>query len=176
MRKSEKFKIKLFSRLNIFLPFLRASVSPLLLFSVSPLLLVSLSACQPNQSILKSSSQENSSPTAANASVPIADEPESFEAGLRGVRSGDYTFITAFRRKDGAAFDKDDRRFIKAIIPSETNQIVLTDGDRAVITGSNFVFPPDILKILRERFTVEDFSEKKNTGDNANAAAKNDKQ
>jgi hypothetical protein len=91
--------------------------------------------------------------------IPASEQPkDSFERALRGVQSGDFTYILVFRRKDGGAFDTDDKRFVKANTPSETNQFVLTDDDRAVIAGSNFPFPPENLEVLRERFKTEDYS------------------
>lgn len=91
--------------------------------------------------------------------IPPTEQPkDSFERALRGVQSGDFTYILVFRRKDGGAFDTEDKRFVKANTPAETNQFVLTDDDRAVIAGSNFPFPPESLELLRERFNTEDYS------------------
>lgn len=91
--------------------------------------------------------------------IPPTEQPkDSFERALRGVQSGDFTYILVFRRKDGGVFDTEDKRFVKANTPAETNQFVLTDDDRAVIAGSNFPFPPENLELLRERFNTEDYS------------------
>jgi len=91
--------------------------------------------------------------------IPPSEQPkDSFERALRGVQSGDFTYILVFRRKDGGAFDTEDKRFVKANTPAETNQFVLTDDDRAVIAGSNYPFPPESLELLRERFNIEDYS------------------
>lgn len=91
--------------------------------------------------------------------IPPSEQPkDSFERALRGVQSGDFTYILVFRRKDGGAFDTEDKRFVKANTPAETNQFILTDDDRAVIAGSNFPFTPENLEILRERFKTEDYS------------------
>jgi hypothetical protein len=135
---------------------------------IALLVLASVGFACANQTILNSS-QPNRTP------IPASEAPkDSFEKALRGVQSGDFTFVLVFRRKDGGAFDAEDRKFVKANTPVETNQFVLTDEDRAVIAGSNFPFTPENLKSLRERFNVEDFSKpeagnsNQNAGNNAN--------
>ena len=117
-----------------------------------PLLILALVgfACA-NQTILNSS-QPKSTP------MPSEQPKDSFERALRGVQSGDFTYILVFRRKDGGVFEAEDKRFVKANTPAETNQFVLTDEDRAVIAGSNFPFPPENIKVLGERFNIEDYS------------------
>lgn len=133
---------------------------------IALLVLASVGFACANQTIINSS-KPNRTP------IPVSEAPkDSFERALRGVQSGDFTYILVFRRKDDAAFDAEDRKFVKANTPVETNQFVLTDEDRAVIAGSNFPFPAENLKALRERFNVEDFSkpEAGNTNQNANNA------
>lgn len=115
------------------------------------LILALMSLACANQTIL------NSQPKP----VPIepSEQPkDSFEKALRGVQSGDFTYILVFRRKDGGAFDTEDKRFVKANTPTETNQFVLTDEDRAVIAGSNYPFPAQNLETLSDRFNIEDYS------------------
>jgi hypothetical protein len=119
-----------------------------------------------NQTILNSSEPKREP-------IPPSEQPkDSFERALRGVQSGDFTYILVFRRKDGGAFDTEDKRFVKANTPAETNQFVLTDEDRAVIAGSNFPFPPENIKVLGERFNIEDYSkpEAKEANKNTNEA------
>lgn len=109
-------------------------------------------ACVPNRRILNS---------AAETPAPIwnAQTPSSsFESDIQAMRNADYNYIYAFRRKDGRPMDSDDRSFININTPPATNRRRLSDNDKAIITGSNFKFPPEILKILTQRFEFEDYS------------------
>lgn len=118
---------------------------------IALLILALVSFACANQTILNSQPKPVPIP-------PTEQLKDSFERALRGVQSGDFTYILVFRRKDGGAFDTEDKRFVKANTPAETNQFVLTDDDRAVIAGSNFPFPQEKLEVLRERFNIEDYS------------------
>ncbi len=91
--------------------------------------------------------------------IPPAEQPkDSFERALRGVQSGDFTYILVLRRKGGEAFGGEDSKFIRANTPPGTNQFVLTDEDKTIIIGSNFPFSPENLKALGEQFNVENYS------------------
>ena len=119
---------------------------------IALLILALVSFACANQTIL------NSQPKAVPI-PPTAQQPkESFERALRGVQSGDFTYILVFRRKDGGAFDTEDKRFVKANTPAETNQFVWTDDDRAVIAVSNFPFPPEISNSCASVLNTEDYS------------------
>lgn len=121
-------------------------------------------ACQPNPTILNSGSRTSNN----SAVVSSTERPkDTFESALGGVQRSGFDYIFVIRRKDGGVFDRDDRIFARENSPAETNQFVLTDEDRVLIAGSNFPFPEDTLKVLRERFNVEDLSPKKT--ENANA-------
>ena len=74
------------------------------------------------------------------------------------MKTADFSFIYIFRRKDGATLDADDRSYLSVTIPSEMNRRKISDAGRAVIIGSNFRIPPDIMNILKERFAFEDHS------------------
>jgi hypothetical protein len=74
------------------------------------------------------------------------------------MRTANFEYIFVFRRKDGAAFDGEDRKFLRASSPAETNRFVSTDDGKAFIAGSKYKFPPQNLEILRSRFNVEDYS------------------
>ena len=54
--------------------------------------------------------------------------------------------------------DSDDKRFTSAITPPEINRRKLSDAGKAIILGSNFRLPPDVLEQLTDRFVFEDFS------------------
>src|SRR3954468_22902542 len=72
----------------------------------------------------------------AETETPVpepAEKKDDFEERLRGVQTGNFDYVYAFRRKDGAEFDKEDKRFLKQNAPASTNQWVLTRDDKAVI-------------------------------------------
>lgn len=117
--------------------------------------------------------------------IPPSEQPkDSFERALRGVESGDFTYIFVLRRKDGGVFIGEDSRYVKANTPPGTNQFVLTDEDKTIIIGSNFPFSPENLQALSERFNVENYSkpeaeeankntnQAENLGKNTNSADK----
>ncbi len=98
-------------------------------------------------------------PAATPAPPPVTAEEKqaSFQTEVQKLRTADLKFIFAFRRTDGAAFDGEDKRFLRTNLPFN-NRVVLADEDRAVIVGSNFPFPAENLDALRARFRVEDYS------------------
>jgi hypothetical protein len=83
-----------------------------------------------------------------------------------------FDFVYVFRRKDGAALDAEDRKFLRANSPPETNQWVVSDDGRTAIAGSNYAFPPAHLEALTARFAFEDRSKPKEDlpDDDVNAA------
>lgn len=93
------------------------------------------------------------------AATPVAAEDKQavFESELQKMRIADLQYIFVFRRKDGARFDGDDKKYLRANLPFN-NRVVLADEDRAVIVGSNFKFPPENTGALQMRFNVEDYS------------------
>ena len=107
--------------------------------------------CVPNQRIVDSAK----TPEPTNAERP---HPAVFEADLETMRTADYTYIYVFRRKDGGELDSDDRKFINSQKPIEVNRVRLSDEGRAVIFGSNFRLPPDVLKNLTDIYAFEDHS------------------
>lgn len=117
----------------------------------------STTACGPNQRILNSAAE-----TSTNASIETASNIQaaasSFEQDLNAMRTADFTYIYAFRRKDGAALNADDKKFLSGVTPLEINRRRLSDEDRAVILGSNYRLPPEMLKVLTARFAFENYS------------------
>lgn len=73
------------------------------------------------------------------------------------MRTPNLQYIFVFRRKDAAAFDGEDKKFMRANLPF-TNRILLADDDKAVIVGTNYKFPPENLETLQSRFNLEDYS------------------
>lgn len=122
-------------------------------------------ACTPNQRIVDS----------AKTPEPMGTErpqPTGFEVDLETMRTADYTYIYVFRRKDGATLDNEDKKFINSQKPVEVNRVRLSDEGRAVIFGSNFRLPPEVLKNLTDIYAFEDYSKPDNAAPPpANSAA-----
>ena len=111
----------------------------------------------------KQSSRSNAPETAP---VPLrtasAKEPTSqtsFEQGLQYVRNSHYTYVWVFSRKDGKPFDKEDSDYLHKNAPNVFDWVG-TDGGKRYIAGSNFDLEPEVWKLLRKRFVVEDYSRK----------------
>jgi len=100
----------------------------------------------------------------ANKPAPnqtVENEIPPFERDLQTMRTANFDFIYVFRRKDGGAFDAEDRKHLRANAPRETNRFISTDEGRAFIAGSSYKFMPENLEILEKRFNIEDYSAKK---------------
>jgi hypothetical protein len=103
----------------------------------------------------------NSSNAVINSNETATKPQSDFEKTLSDMRTGDFDYVFAFKRKDGGKFDRDDKDFLKNNTPQQTNRWLLTKDETVVFAGSNFIFSPDILKKLGARFAVEDYSPKK---------------
>jgi hypothetical protein len=124
-------------------------------------------ACKPNQRIVESSAEkEKELAPSERQSTP---EIVTAEAVVEAMRTADFNFIYVFRRKDGGVLDSDDRSFMNANTPYEINRKKLADGDRALVVGSNFRFPAENFKVMKERFGFDDFSKPENQIMAANA-------
>src|SRR5690348_4124948 len=107
-----------------------------------------LSACGPNEAILKSNSNESktaSTPPSANAQ-PIYDSAES---EVENMRTADFEFILVLRRKDGGVMQPDDKSFVKTVT-TNANRRSLTDGDKAIVIGANSKVPPELIAKLSQ--------------------------
>ncbi|MGH9948541.1 MAG: hypothetical protein ACRD6X_15290 [Pyrinomonadaceae bacterium] len=122
--------------------------------------LVLISACAPNQRIVNSSAEHDrqTKPT-ENSGTPRVTRVED---DMAAMKTADFNFVYVFRRKDGAEFDADDRAFFNANTPYEINRRKLSEGGKALVIGSNFRFPAENFKLLKERFAFEDFSKPEN--------------
>ena len=80
------------------------------------------------------------------------------ERDVKSMKTANFEYIFVFRRKDGGVFDAQDKFFLKANSPADTNRFVLSDDDKAVVAGSSYIFEPKNLEKLRERFEIEDHS------------------
>ncbi|MBA2605780.1 MAG: hypothetical protein H0U96_02795 [Acidobacteria bacterium] len=74
------------------------------------------------------------------------------------MKTANFDYIFVFRRKDGGAFDGEDRKYLRSNSPAQINRFVLTDDGKAFIAGSKYIFPMENLETLRMRFNVEDYS------------------
>ncbi len=104
---------------------------------------------------------DNRSFEKANVSEPSTapeEKQSNFASDLQTMKTANFDYIFVFRRKDGGAFDVEDKKYLRANAPAETNRFVSTDNGKAFIAGSKFKFPPQNLEILRTRFNVEDYS------------------
>lgn len=95
---------------------------------------------------------------AAQANVEDTPSIATVEQDVEAMRVADFNFIYVFRRKDGGVMDADDKRFVNVITPPQINRKKLSDSGKAIILGSNFRMPPDVLKQLTDRFAFEDIS------------------
>ena len=102
--------------------------------------------------------KSDTAPPPVAASSPKPQTP--FERDLDYVRSGQFTYVFVFSRKEGGNFSTDDITYLKANSPPETNQWVSTEGGRRVIAGTNFEFKQEHFDALNKRFNIEDFSGK----------------
>ncbi len=132
-------------------------------FTLSLATALAITGCGPNPSILESGNR-NTTP-AENVSI----EKSSMEQDLEAMRTADFSVIFVMRRRDGGAFDAEDRALVRKNT-SQANRRVAADEGRVVIVGSNFPIAPENMKALEGRFLIEDHSPPPaNTNANANA-------
>ena len=116
---------------------------------------VLIASCSPNQRIMQDSANRTLQPIETGTPAPQVSD---LEKDLGAMRDAEFVFVYVLRRKDGAVLDVDDRRYAAQVIPPEMNRRVVSDGGRAVVVGSNFRMPPDVQKVLTERFAFDDAS------------------
>jgi hypothetical protein len=109
-----------------------------------------VAACEPAPSMM-----ENRTVTP----LPVKESEEKLTSLEREIRDADsFSVILVFKRKDGGVFTGEDKKYLSANKPANINRAILTDDEKAVVIGSNFLFPPEKLEALRKRFVVEDHS------------------
>lgn len=102
----------------------------------------------------------NSATANANSAANAAAQTP-LETELARLQRGNFRQIIAFSRKDGAALTDEDKSYFREWAPTEQiNQRLVTSDSRYIVAGTNFVFTPEQLNALRNRFAVEDFTEK----------------
>ena len=92
-------------------------------------------------------------PDASPTPTPLSE----FESELQSMRTVDFDFIFSFKRKDGEAFDSEDKKFLK----DQTyiaNRRSLLDDEKTILIGSNYEIEKKRLDALKERFDHKDFS------------------
>ncbi len=94
----------------------------------------------------------------SNANSNSTKELTEFEREIKSLKTADFDYIFAFKRKDGEAFTSEDKKFIKDNSHYATNRFTLAKDEKTIFAGSNFEFSEDNMKALRERFEVEDYS------------------
>jgi len=122
-------------------------------------------ACGPNEAILKSGANE-----AGKTDNPVnPPKYDSVESEVENMRTANFDFILVLKRKDGGDMQADDKSFVRITTPN-ANRRSLAERDTAIVIGSNSRVPPEIIKVLSDRFTVEDFS-KPEAPTNSNVSA-----
>lgn len=109
------------------------------------------SSCQPNPTILK-----DVVPPVTPLS-PADVKKTTFAEDLAELKAG-YDFVLVYRRRDGAVFDNEDRKYLRQNSPLETSSWISSDEGKAFISGAGFAFPPEQMKALEKRFIIEDHS------------------
>lgn len=105
---------------------------------------------------------KNPTPEPVGESTPEVPRDD-FNERLESVKTGGFEIIYAFRRKDGEILTSDDKKYLRENLPPDTNQKQLTSDDKAVIIGSNYIFPLENIDALKKRFKIEDYSPKEET-------------
>lgn len=112
--------------------------------------LVYASACGANETILRSGKETPS---------PVNSEPSvtTLEKDIADMRTADFSIILVLRRRDRVVMDADDRSLIRQQT-DQANRRVSSDGEKAVVVGSNFPLLVEKYAALRDRFDIENFS------------------
>ncbi len=117
-------------------------------------------ACQNNSSETNATSSNQTTNVVVNANETVSKPQSDFDKTLSDMRTGDFEYVFAFKRKDGGKFDRGNKDFLKENTPQQTNRWLLTKDETTVFAGSNFIFSPAVMKKLAAKFTVEDYSPK----------------
>ena len=94
-------------------------------------------------------------PAVQSPSLPLTG----FEQDLQYIRTGRFSYIWVFARKDGKPLDPSDSNFLRTNAPQVVDWVT-TDEGRKVIGGTNFNLEEGNLEALRKRFVAEDYSNK----------------
>lgn len=94
----------------------------------------------------------------SNVNSASAKKISDFDRELKAMRTADFDYIFALKRKDGKSFDSDDKAFVKENKHYAANRFIFVDDQKILFVGSNFEFSEENLNALQERFDVEDYS------------------
>ncbi len=121
--------------------------------SLSILLLVGslLTSCAANEGVLRSGRPDSSPPGSP------AIEVSAFERDMAEAKGAGFAWLYVVRRRDGGILTAEDKTFIKQH-SADANRRILTDGDKAVIIGSNYSVTAEGARALKERLDVVDHS------------------
>lgn len=89
--------------------------------------------------------------------APAAPVKSSLESDLETMKTADFEFIWIFRRTDGGEFDSEDLAIFRQHTAG-VNRRVTSDEGKALVVGSNSPINPESMKILADRFAIEDYS------------------
>ncbi len=92
-----------------------------------------------------------------NANVNTEKTPDELEQKLKALKTADFDYIFTFRRKDGEAFDAEDKSIFKAHT-FRANRRRLSNDEKVLFVGTNYKIEDKDLKVLKDRFEFEDFS------------------
>lgn len=123
-----------------------------------------LAACGANENILKSGKETPAPPSADAPAISTMDRD------LEEMRTADFAFVYVLRRKDGGVIDRADKDVVR-LHTANVNRRVLSDGDKALLIGSNYAIPPGDMAALNDRFAIEDHSTSPAPDVNSNQAA-----
>jgi hypothetical protein len=131
------------------------------------LLLITIAACGgPNFN------KNNATGSTENTMPKMTD----LERDIKSMQTANFEYIYVFKRKDGGIFDAEDKTYLRNNIPGEVNRRIMSDEDKAFIAGSNYPFPEESMKSLKERFDIEDLSVSKDAEKNKNQSDNKDTQ
>ena len=97
--------------------------------------------------------------TSSTPVTPAASPLTGFARDLQFVRSGRYTYIFVFARKDGKPIDREDSAFLRTNAPQVVDWVATEEGKK-VIGGTNFNLEEGNMAQLKRRFVVDDYSAK----------------
>ena len=100
-----------------------------------------------------SSKNTNNSNSNANATPGISEA----ERELKSLNTADFDYIFSIKRKDGEAFDSEDKSFLKQKT-YKANRRNLTRDEKMLFIGSNYRISDKNIAALKDRFDFEDFS------------------
>ncbi len=110
---------------------------------------LAVGACSPNEDVLRSG--------VTPSPPPAGEVVDTFESDLEDVRRVQFYWLYVIRRRDGGILDSDDKAVVRTAT-AQANRRVLSDGERAIIVGSNFEVSVAGIDTLKKSYDVTDLS------------------